>query len=246
MQASKGDPRPRWQCFEVTFVGVSFGRRRKLRLNVAYAETWWWGKGNAPPCGPMSQILPIITDGSCKARRLIDHKAAKTAGQMTKDATMTLKRTLTLFALSAVFVGEVSTFAEAEGLDGPSPKPMFNFEQIDSDKDGKITTEEFDAFRAAEFAKADINGDGMVSADELAAKHVADATARAAALAAKMIARMDDNSDGQLSAEEMAQGPRAPTLFERADADGDGAISKEEADAMQDKMGRYGKRHRKG
>ena len=206
----------------------------------------WWGKGNASPCGPMPQILAIISDGSCNASRLIDHKAAKTAGQMTKDTTMTLKRTLTLFALSTVFAGAVSSFAGAEGLDGPGQKPMFNFEEIDSDKDGKITAVEFDAFRTAEFAKADTNADGQVNADELAAKHIADVTARAAALAGKMIARMDGNSDGQLSAEEMAQGPRAPTLFERADADGDGAISKEEADAMQDRRGRNGKRHHKG
>lgn len=194
----------------------------------------------------MSQILAIFRDGSCKARRMIDHKAANTAGQMTKDTTMTLKKTLTLLALSAVFSGSVSAFANAEGMAGPGPKPMFNFEGIDADKDGKITAVEFDAFRAAEFAKADTNTDGQVSADELAAKHIADFTARAADMATKMIARMDDNSDGQLSAEEMAQGPRAPTLFDRADADGDGAISKQEADAMQSKMSRYGKHHRKG
>ena len=159
---------------------------------------------------------------------------------------MTLKKTLTLLALSAVLAGSVSTLAQAEGMDGPGPKPMLNFEAVDADKDGKITVAEFDAFRAAEFAKADTNGDGQVSAEELAAKHLADITARAADKAARMIARMDDNADGQLSAEEMAQGPRAPTMFKRADSDGDGAISKDEANAMQDKMGRHGKHHRKG
>ena len=88
--------------------------------------------------------------------------------------------------------------------------------------------------------------DGQVSAEELAAKHIADMTARAADMAAKMIERMDANGDGQLSAEEMAQGPRAPTMFERADTDGDGAISKAEAEAIQDMMGHHGKLHRKG
>ena len=159
---------------------------------------------------------------------------------------MTLKKTLTLLALSAVLAGSVSTLAQAEGMEGPGPKPMLNFEAVDADKDGKITIAEFDAFRAAEFSKADTNGDGQVSAEELAAKHLADITARAADMAARMIARMDDNADGQLSAEEMAQGRRAPTMFERADSDGDGAISKDEANAMQDKMGRHGKHHRKG
>lgn len=159
---------------------------------------------------------------------------------------MTMKKTLTLLALSAVLAGSVSTLAQAEAMDGPGPQPMFNFEAIDADKDGKITTAEFDAFKAAEFAKADTNSDGQVSAEELAAKHIADMTARAADMAAKMIERMDDNGDGQLSADEMAQGPRAPTVFERADTDGDGAISKAEADAMQNQMGHHGKHHRKG
>jgi Ca2+-binding EF-hand superfamily protein len=159
---------------------------------------------------------------------------------------MTLKKTLTLLAINTVFAGSVSAMAQAQDMDGPGPKPMLNFEAMDADKDGKITSAEFDAFRAAEFAKADTNTDGLVSAEELVAKHIADMTARATDMAAKMIERMDENADGQLSAEEMAQGPRAPTMFERADADGDGAISKEEADAIREKMGRHGKHHRKG
>ena len=158
-----------------------------------------------------------------------------------------LKKTLTLLALGTVLAGSVSSIARAQGMEGHGPKPMFNFDAVDSDKDGKITTTEFDAFRAAEFAKADANADGQVSAEELAAKQVADMTARAAEMAAKMIERMDDNADGQLSAEEMAQGPRAPTLFERADADNDGAVSKEEVEAMKGEMGhRHGKHGLRG
>lgn len=159
---------------------------------------------------------------------------------------MTPKKMLTLLAVSAVLASSVSTFARAEGMDGRGPMPMMNFDAIDADKDGKITTAEFDAFRAAEFAKADTNADGQVSAEELAAKQIAEMTARAPEMAAKLIEHMDSNADGQLSADEMAQGPRAPTMFERADEDGDGAISKAEAEDMQGKMGRHGKHHRKG
>lgn len=160
---------------------------------------------------------------------------------------MTLKKTLTVLALGAMLAGSVSTLAKAEAMDGPSPRPMLNFDAIDADKDGKITTAEFEAFKTAEFAKADTNADGQVSAEELAAKQIAEITARAPDMAAKMIARMDDNADGQLSAEEMAQGPKAPTMFDRMDTDGDGAVSKAEAEGMQNDMqGRFGRHHRRG
>lgn len=214
-----------------------------------YARMGGWGKRNAAVAAPCRKFVVLGIDGNGGARRLTDHKAAKNADHMIKDTTMVLKKTLMLLALSAVLAGSVSTLAHAEGMDGPGPMPMLNFDAIDSDKDGKITTAEFDAFKAAEFATADTNKDGQLSADEIAAKHVADMTARAADMAAKMIERMDDNGDGQLSADEMAKGPRAPTLFERADADGDGAITKAEADAMQQEMGQHhdhGKHHSKG
>jgi hypothetical protein len=156
---------------------------------------------------------------------------------------MTSKKTLTLLVIGAVFAGSLAAMAQDEMMGRRGGMPMMNFDAIDADKDGKITSEEFDAFRAAEFAKADTNSDGQVSADELAAKHLAEMTARAAEMSAKMIERMDENGDSQLSPEEMANGPRPMTMFERADADGDGAISKEEAEAMHGKRGGHRGKH---
>lgn len=159
---------------------------------------------------------------------------------------MTPKKTLAMVTLSAILAGSFMTAALAEGRAEPGHMPMLNFDEIDADKDGKITAEEFAAFRTAEFAKADTNADGQINADELAAKHIADATARAAAMSAKLIERMDENADGQISAEEMEQGPRPETMFERADADSDGALTKAEVDqAMSNMRGKHG-RHGKG
>lgn len=156
---------------------------------------------------------------------------------------MTLKKTAAVFVLGAAIAGSVVSVADAKGMGHGGMMPEMNFEAIDADKNGKITPEEFDAFRAAEFAKADTNGDGLLNADELAAKHLADITARAAEMSAGMIDRMDENGDGQLSAEELAKGPRAPTIFERIDANEDGEISQDEVDAAKDRMGEMRGKH---
>ena len=159
---------------------------------------------------------------------------------------MTRTKTLTVLTLSAFLASAVAPNAMAKGMGDHGPMEMLKFDEIDADKDGKVTAEEFAAFRTAEFAKADTNADGQISADELAAKHIADATARAAEMSAKMIERMDDNADGMISSEEMEKGPRPETMFERADADGDGALTKAEIEEAMFKMrGKHG-RHGKG
>lgn len=161
---------------------------------------------------------------------------------MTKVTPMTRNKTLTMLVLTTVLAGAFAPVAMAKGMPGHGPMQMLDFDVIDADKDGKITTEEFAAFRAAEFAKADTNSDGKISADELAAKHIADATARAAEMSAKMIERLDQNADGQISPEEMEDGPRPVSMFERADADSDGALTKAEIEeAMTEMRGKHGR-----
>lgn len=157
---------------------------------------------------------------------------------------MTRTKTLSLVVLSAVLAGSLAPVAMAKGMGmgERGPMQMLNFEEIDGDKDGKITAEEFAAFRTAEFAKIDTNSDGQISADEMAAKHIAEATARAAEMSAKMIERMDGNADGLISPEEMEQGPRPMSMFERADTDGDGALTKAEIeDGMSKMRGKHGR-----
>ncbi len=152
---------------------------------------------------------------------------------------MTPKKSLTLLALATILAGSVATIALAERMHGQDAMPMLKFDEIDADKDGKVTAEEFAAYRTAEFTKADTNADGQLNAEELAARHLAEMTARAADMSAKMIDRMDANGDGLVSAEELENGPRPVSMFERLDTDYDGAISKDEAAAMMKMKGRH-------
>ncbi len=115
------------------------------------------------------------------------------------------------------------------------------FDQVDADKDGKVTKAEVEAFRAARFAAADTDKNGSLSPEELAAFQEQEMAARKAARATRMLERLDANSDGQLSAEEFAAMGQRRSPFDRADTDGDGAVSKAEAEVlMKDMAGRGG------
>ena len=123
----------------------------------------------------------------------------------------------------------------------------------DANADGSVTRAEFDAAtakmaterqsmaqeRAAEaFARLDANKDGRIDATELAA------------MRAKMPARpdrpphppmLDTNKDGKVSKDEWMASP--DPLFERADANKDGRLTREEAAAAA-RGGREGGHHR--
>jgi len=145
---------------------------------------------------------------------------------------------LNSLTLAALLAAGVSTAVLAqEPPPGPPGEPeMFLFDQMDADKDGKVTQAEVDAFKAARFAEADADKDGKLSAAELAAMREKAEAARKEAMATKMISRIDADGESMLSLEEMNAGPRPKSMIERLDTDGDGAVSKAEAEAMRDRM----------
>ena len=75
--------------------------------------------------------------------------------------------------------------------------PMFDFDTVDANKDGKITADEFKAHRVAEMKAVDADGDGKITAEELTAMHMKAAEARAKAMAPQMLERMDVDGDGE-------------------------------------------------
>ena len=152
------------------------------------------------------------------------------------------RKTLTVLTLTAVTAATLATGSLAQEQRGP----LFPFEAVDADKDGKVTETELNAYRAAQTAAIDADADGKLSIEELTAMHLARLSGHAARMATRMVENRDTDGDKALSAAELASRPMPAGLFARADADGDGAVTPAEIEAMQQEMktrmgGRHGK-----
>ena len=118
---------------------------------------------------------------------------------------------------------------------------MFEFSEVDTNADGKVTQDEMQAYAKSKFDAADTDSNGKLSVDEMSAAAQKRRDDRRAKMMEKMIKRMDTDADGELSFDEMpGQKTRAEQMFSRVDRDGDGAISEAEMDAARDKGGRGG------
>lgn len=142
-------------------------------------------------------------------------------------------------ALATLMAALLSTAALAErgGMGPMGAMPMMDFDQLDADKDGKLTEAEIKAAMTARLTEADTDKDGKLSPEELIALREKMAAERKMARARAMIERHDTDKDGFVSITEMeAAGPDTGRMFDRVDADDDGAISKEEMQAMRDRI----------
>ena len=158
------------------------------------------------------------------------------------------KKVLTAGAILTLAVAALAVAALAERhhdgghwRDQMRMKPSFDVAAMDADKDGKVTQAEMNAYRAGRTAAIDANSDGFLSADELTAMQLKAMESQAAAGATAMIARLDTDADGKVSVAEMAARPAPELAFSRLDANGDGAITQDEADTEIASMQRHGR-----
>lgn len=139
------------------------------------------------------------------------------------------------FVLAALCTGALADRHGPGRAHGPALFPPFDFAAVDADKDGRVTEAELVAWRAARVNAMDPNADGLLSAEEIKAGHMAAAEAVATGMAARMVAEHDADGDGLLSVAELGAPPLPTRLFARVDADGDGAITEDEIDAAHDR-----------
>ncbi|MCI0651337.1 MAG: hypothetical protein L0Z55_05595 [Planctomycetes bacterium] len=111
----------------------------------------------------------------------------------------------------------------------PAEQAQDQFARYDKDKDGKVTKEEApNLFADGRSGSADGNGDGSVTLEELAKWN------QSRQPGGQQFAGLDKNGDGKISKEEA---PNIDAEYPGADADKDGAVSRDEfGKAFRDKM----------
>jgi len=178
------------------------------------------------------------------------HRVAQTPPKPSQESTAMKLKTLLAAGVVTATVAALAVPAVAHNFKpsqrdaryyGMTDARMPNFAQYDTDGDGKISAEELAAGRAQMAAEMDLDGDGAISADELKAHTEKMAVERTKT----RLEALDTDGDGVVSTSEMAAAsrvrgavrvPAENPLFARIDTNGDDVISAEELDAAESLM----------
>jgi len=154
-----------------------------------------------------------------------------------------MKKTMFIAGIVGVAVSVTAMSVAADGGTGKRDGKghgghKMSFSALDIDGNGEITQEEMMQTAGSKFDSVDTDGDGALSRAEMEAQ----AQAKAAERIDRMMQRFDENEDGKLARDEMPKGGME-RMFERADADNSGGVSKEEFAEMRKhgKRGKHGK-----
>src|SRR4051812_27992857 len=111
--------------------------------------------------------------------------------------------------------------------------PSRIFDSADTNGDGVITREEFHAARERLFARLDRNSDGFIDKDDMSGRVAG--RQKSQERLATLVTQLDKDGDGRVSKSEFVDGPTP--LFDRADTDHNGELSRDEVAAIKQKMG---------
>lgn len=132
------------------------------------------------------------------------------------------------FLLAAVGVAALLGVAGAATAQDQRPRGVF---AMDANNDGSLTRQEFDAGRAARFAAIDADRNGQATREEMRAQRAAHRAERGehgrrGGHRGMHLERADANNDGNITREEFLAAPTQ--RFARLDANSDGVISASE------------------
>lgn len=114
---------------------------------------------------------------------------------------------LHLFTLASIVVagGLATAAAVAQPAGRPGPGGPFGLLQFDANADGKVTRTEFDAAQKTHFNQIDGNKDGTATPEEFKTFRDAERTRIKAEVSRERFASLDADGNGQVSAEEFAK-----------------------------------------
>lgn len=133
--------------------------------------------------------------------------------------------------LTATAVAALVTLSGAALAQAGPPHGHDRFFQFDTNNDGVVTRQEFDAGHTARFAALDADHNGQLSREEMRAGHQGRGGdghrgRHAGGEGGHGLERADANQDGAITREEFLAHPEA--MFARLDANNDGVISADE------------------
>ena len=137
-------------------------------------------------------------------------------------------RTVTLLA-AVITLNSGCMMAARAVAQQRQPDPTRVLDRADTNRDGVITREEFHAARERLFAKLDRNSDGYIDTSDRSGRLIG--RRKVQERLASLVTQLDADGDGRVSRAEFVDGPMP--LFDRADTDHNGQLSKAEVTAAQ-------------